>query len=430
MKKVKKFLLAATALATILPAVGCSKDETASKKSEDVTLRMSWWGNDDRHKKTLEAIEAFEEKNPGIKVKAEYSGWDGTVEKMTTQIAGGTEPDLMQMNYDWYTSFSPTGDGLYNLNDLKDIISLDDYDKKLLESGTIDGKLNGIPFGENTFVIALNKTTFDKFGAEIPSTWDGYIEAAKKFDEGYYPIARGGFNLVVTYLTQQTGKGFLSENGKVNYSKKQLQEGLEWYQNLVDNKVIPTRKTQMETIGNAHPSTVKEFISGKLAGVTDWTGGLASYDSVLATSGQALVIPSYPIIENAKNAGVIKKPSMLFSISKNSKHPKEAAKLLNFLLNDPEGIKLMGTSRGVPANAKAVKLLQEDGQLSGIAAEANKFAETTDGVTESPYFEMAAVIEVYDSILERFELGELDAKEAASQIYNQVNATVSDLAKK
>ena len=64
--------------------------ETAkpTESEEDVTLRFSWWGGDERHEATLAAIKEFEAEYPNIKVEAEYGGWSGWQEKITTQILG------------------------------------------------------------------------------------------------------------------------------------------------------------------------------------------------------------------------------------------------------------------------------------------------------------------------------------------------------
>ena len=426
MIKFKKWLMCAVAVIMVSSILAGCGNESKVGSSGEVTIRMSWWGNDDRHKATLAAIEAFEKQNPGIKVKAEYSGWDGIIEKMATQISGGTEADLMQINYDWYQTYSPDGTGFYDLNELKDI-DLSGYSEDTLQAANINGKLNGIPHGENGYVLAINKSKFDEFGVEVPKTWDEYIEAAEKFPDGYYPMSFKSFNEPMIYLTQKYGKAMLDEEGNMNYSKEQIKEGLEWYQNLVDKGVVPSKKQMIETVGTAHLSTVKEFIEGKYDGIYDWTGGLASYDSVLAENGEELYIPSYPTIEEGQSAGIIKKPTMLFSISKNTKHPEETAKLLNFLLNDPEGVKLMGTVRGLPVNEKAVGILEEDGQVEGVTKAANDYLKNTEGIIESPFYEMSLVVEAYESVFEQFGLGQLNADEAAKQLIERVEAAVESI---
>ncbi|MGL5700266.1 MAG: ABC transporter substrate-binding protein, partial [Kluyvera sp.] len=50
---------------------------TVTLATEDVELRMSWWGGNSRHQATLKALELFKQKYPNIKVKAEYTGWEG-----------------------------------------------------------------------------------------------------------------------------------------------------------------------------------------------------------------------------------------------------------------------------------------------------------------------------------------------------------------
>lgn len=419
------------AAGTVLAACGNNKDGSKSSGETDgnVELRMSWWGNDDRHKATLDAIEKFEAANPGITVKAEYSGWDGIVEKMATQIAGGTEADVMQINYDWYNTYSKDGNGFADLNDFKDIIDLSGYTEDTLSAANINGKLNGIPHGENAYVFGLNKTKFEEFGINTDDlkTWDDYIAAADKFPDGYYPLSFKSFNEPMIYLTQKYGKAFLDEEGKINYSEDQLVEGLEWYKSLMDKKVIPTAKEMVETVGTAHLSTVKEFIEGQYDGIADWTGGLASYAGALKEGNMELTIPTFPIIEEGQAAGVIKKPTMLFSISKNSKHPKEAAKLLNFLLNDPEGVKAMGVARGLPVNTNAVKILEEAGQVDEISKAAAEFTKNTEGVMESPYFEMSQVVEAYKAPFESFGMGQSDAKTAAKEIIENTKAAIEEI---
>lgn len=435
MKNLKKTfgLMGVTLFAgTLLVACGSGKaNNSDSGETQDgkVELRMSWWGNDDRHKDTLAAIKKFEEANPNITVKAEYSGWDGIVEKMATQIAGGTEADVMQMNYDWYTTYSKDGNGFANLNDYSDIIDLSGYTDETLSAGTIDGKLNGVPHGENSYVFGLNKTKYAEFGIDINDlkTWDDYYAAADQFPEGYYPLSFKSFNEPMIYLTQKYGKAFMDNEGNINYSEKQLTEGLEWYQSLMDKKVIPTAKEMTETVGTSHLSTVKEFIDGKYDGAPDWTGGLASYSAALKENGMELVIPTFPTIEEGQKAGVIKKPSMLFSISKNSKHPEEAAKFLNFLLNDPDGVKALGTSRGLPVNTKALEILEDAGQVDELSKSAAEFTKNTEGIIESPYYEMSQVVEAYKGPFEEFGMGQASAKEAAKAIIENTEAAVEEI---
>ena len=60
------------------PANGAGSNAAASDKpakapaQANVKLRMAWWGSQERHDKTLKAIELFESKYPHITIAAEY----------------------------------------------------------------------------------------------------------------------------------------------------------------------------------------------------------------------------------------------------------------------------------------------------------------------------------------------------------------------
>ena len=149
-------LMAAITLACGLAAPGAFAQEQ--------TLRFSWWGGGERHEATLKAIAAFEAKNPGVKIKAEYMGFQGYLERLTTQIAGGSEPDIMQINWAWLAMFSKTGDGFYDLNKSKSLLALNQFSDEELKMGTVRDKLNALPSSYTARIFLWNKASFDRAG--------------------------------------------------------------------------------------------------------------------------------------------------------------------------------------------------------------------------------------------------------------------------
>src|SRR5690606_3327660 len=116
---------------------------TALSSAQAADLRVSWWGGDARHEATQEALQICGEKY-GHTISPEFTGFDGHLERLTTQLAGGTEPDLMQVNWPWLPLFSSDGTGLADLNDYADIIDLSQWSDSLLATGTRNGHLNGL----------------------------------------------------------------------------------------------------------------------------------------------------------------------------------------------------------------------------------------------------------------------------------------------
>ena len=80
-------------------AEGESTEAPAADSGEKIELRVAWWGSQDRHDRTIAAIEQFEALYPNIDVVYEFAGWGDYWTLMTTQAAGGNLPDVMQQDY-------------------------------------------------------------------------------------------------------------------------------------------------------------------------------------------------------------------------------------------------------------------------------------------------------------------------------------------
>src|SRR5690606_3881545 len=54
------------------------------------------------------------------------------------------------------------------------------------------------------------------------------------------------------------------------------------------------------------------------------------------------------------------KPGQYWTMSSQSKHPAEAAALIDFLLNDPEAAAVLGSERGLPASSNTLDAIRAD----------------------------------------------------------------------
>src|SRR5690606_12574993 len=135
--------LAAGALAVGLAGCGTGGNAgDAELSDEPVTLRMYWWGGDNRHERTQQAIDLFEDKYPNITVEPEFADWTGYWEKLATSTAGKNMPDVIQMDQLYLASYADRG----TLVDLTDYdIGTDGMEESVLGMGGSDGGLYAIP---------------------------------------------------------------------------------------------------------------------------------------------------------------------------------------------------------------------------------------------------------------------------------------------
>ena len=405
------------------------KTPEASKASgETAKLSFSWWGNDDRHQATQNAIDAFNAAHAGaIEVTGEPSGFGNLEETFATRYAGGTAADVMTVNYPWVIQYSPNGEGFYDLDQVKDIFDFSQYDEGFLEFGKTGGKMQAVPYGQNTLGLYVNKSAFDRAGiTELPTTFEEYKKAAEIFtqqDPNAYMIVSPTFRFAaVYYLQQKTGKGEFAEDLSMNYT-------VDDYKDLADAHVFCSRKDYIENVGNEPVSIAQnaKYINGGYAGVLEWTGGIASNAKTLEDKGDELVVAPLPVIDGAVFEGTMAKPSLLFAISRDSKNPKEAAEFLQYILNDPEGTKLMGSTRGMVASRAAKASLEADGQITGAVKQAYDFTDAAKVINNSPIFENAIFTNSYESNYEKFEFGKSTAEEAAQAIFDATSEQVAKL---
>lgn len=409
--------------------------DTSSVLTDKAEIRFCWWGGDDRHTATLAAIDLFQEKYPNITVKAEYGGWDGHAEKITTQMTGGTAADVLQTNYDWLSRLSKDGTGFLDLEQYSDLIKFENFAEEDLAFGRRKGILNAIPVSTTGRSIYFNKSTFDQLGATLPTTWEELLASGEKFDEtqGYYPFdldTGSGFPawyLSVVYMQQKTGKDFITEDGQIGFTQAEIQEALEFYKALEDNTVIRTQEQRSNEAGTTPLYQTPSFLEGKVAGVLEWSSSIGKYESALAEKGQELALGELLVMDGATNVGWFKKPSLMYSITPNTKAPEAAALFLDFMLNDQEAAKVLGTTRGIPSSKAAAAALEGTDLLAGAAYEGTKQIDEANANIMSPYFENALMKEIYNKNIQYLSYGEGTAEELAADMLSELQDTLASV---
>lgn len=413
----KRLLAAVTALCMLLS--GCAAEPMVTQQTEQTRITFSWWGNDKRTEYTIEGIELFEKLHPEIKVDVSYSEWTGYEARNRIQMVSQTEADVMQINFSWLPEFSPDGEGYYDLESVSEEVDLSDFDAVTLDYGRRGGVLNGIPIAMNAETVYVNKTLYDQYGLDIPETWDDLRAAAAVMSkDGVYPMScsdKAAWLYIIAYTEQLTGKPILREDGTLNFSPNDLKIMLLFYKELVESKVIP----QIEYYDRLN------IQNGTYAGTVAWVSDAVNYCGAAMDEGYEIVTAPYThSAETASGVGWYAKPATLYAISKNTQHPKEAAMLLDFLLNDHDMAILQSVEKGVPISPSARNALDEEGLLSGLQYEACLCMENCENLSPiHAYLENAAVYGAFFDACNLVLYDKATPEEAASQLYLQIHSS-------
>lgn len=356
MKRLKKLFtsVAAICLSVLLVLTGCG-DRSADRDGDQVTIRFSWWTNPTRTKMTQEAVKLFEEKHPDIKVVMEYSSWDSYWQKLATQTAGGGAPDVMQMDGSQLMTYISKG----QLMDLSTVgVDSSDLSEETVQLGMVDGKLYGLATSINSQMFIYNPEIFEKAGVTFPEenySWEELAELCVKIREktGVYGMANEMEQTgLLSYFARTKGEELYSGN-KIGLSKETLTEWFQYWLDLQEKGGVPT--AEENAAYNHNDPSASPFIKEKTAINWLFLGTDPNYEESLGKPIGRALLPEW----GNENKPYPLHGAMFWSMSSKTKHPEAAAKLINFLENDPEVAKIFKTDRGIPANQKNMEIVSE-----------------------------------------------------------------------
>lgn len=126
-----------------------------------------------------EVATAFEAANPDIKINIEVVPWDTLLQRLTTDVAGGSAPDISIIGTRWLLDFASQG-----VAEPVDSYLTPEFKATFIDTfmgpGIIDGKIMGLPVAASARAMMVNMDLYDKAGATPPTTWDELYEASKK----------------------------------------------------------------------------------------------------------------------------------------------------------------------------------------------------------------------------------------------------------
>jgi multiple sugar transport system substrate-binding protein len=238
---------AAPAEATNAPAAA---QPTQPAATEPVEITYFTFSAAPDHLDSLDQmVAAFQQANPNITVKVETAPFDQYFTKLQTLIAGGTAPDVFELNYENFVSYAAKG-VLADLTPLAAAQSgfAERFYPRAYQAFSRDGKQYGLPQSFSNVVLFYNKDLFDAKGVAYPTadwTWREELAAAQQLTDPaagvwgeYSPVQFWEF-----YKTAaQSGCSVLGADGTtVTINQPGCVESLTWMVDKINTyKVAPT----------------------------------------------------------------------------------------------------------------------------------------------------------------------------------------------
>lgn len=239
-------------------------------------------------------------------------GFNGYLERLTTQVAGGSEPDVMQIG--WLAMFSKRGTGVTDLDPYQDLLSLDQFSADDVAMGRVAGKLNALTASYTARVLLWNQTSFGRAGLALPTTWDELFAAGPVFrsrlGDRHYPLDGELYDMMLlaqAYVHQKHGTPYVDPSSRDSGQPARVAMGAdaarEWvtvYQRLVDSHTATSLPLRASLGGAEKPTEQQQdWVTGQWAGNYTWDSVIGLRSSTLRP-GQQLALGAFPTLPGAE----------------------------------------------------------------------------------------------------------------------------------
>ncbi|RXZ82504.1 carbohydrate ABC transporter substrate-binding protein [Paenibacillaceae bacterium] len=438
MKRQKKWVKGMLfVIASVMLITGCSSGSgtegstDTGKKGDQVTLRFSWWGGQERHEATLAAIDAYKEIEPNVKIEAEYQGYDGYEQKVKTQLTSVTSADIMQLDVPWMKELTRSD----NFLDLRNQsgLSLDGFDDDFLNNFSVyNDKLVALPTGVNAYAMVINKTAAERLGipTDIQWDWDTIYEEGKKLhaadNSKHLLFADHGMLIMdlTNMLKQRTGSQWIKEDYTLGFTQEDAESALSWMDKSMKDGVYQPLGEADLFYGKTEQNL--KWINEDIPMISAMSSTLISLRNVLPEGSE--VTTALPVIDkDAKDTAVLVRPSQLFAVSSKSKHPEEAVKFLNWLMNDGEAAALLGDVRSVPASSHAQKAAVEAGKIDPTITRAVEMGLENAGMVDNALSTNSEVLAIVTDVIEKVAYGRLTPESGAEELVKSLESKLEEL---
>ena len=278
-KKMKRVLACAMAAAMTASLAGCAGSGSGSDSGTDsgegsgdkITLNFSF--DQGVGEATQQIVDQFNESQDKIHVETVLLPQDTNQvhDDFVNKLASGdTSVDVMGLDVVYVAEFASAG-WLYDLTDKIDTSTMLEGP---VEGATYDCKLVAAPWFTNSSVLFYRTDVLEELGAEVPTTWEGWMELADQ------AVGINGVEYGADFQASQSeamvtnwceyvwsnGGDILDEDGNPIVNSENNIEATNIMKTLVDNYAPEGVTTYAET------ESEQVFKEGKCLFIRDWSG--------------------------------------------------------------------------------------------------------------------------------------------------------------
>ena len=300
--------------------------------TDEITLRYACWGQAEAGEpEVLQALIAqFEEAHPNIHVEfvpIDQGTWDAGLTNLASQ---GQLPDVF-----WVFSVSAAVSNEWAL-DLTEFYEKDPDAQELyptmVSSSKVGGKNYSYPAVLFPHMVFMNKTLFDKYNVDLPSTdwtWDDYFDLAEELshpEEFYFGVSNPLYvDLFPAAINGNQGK--FGWDGEAYHFDDAWVEAVETRAEVINNKICEWMSAEDKEAVLGDPGAWPPG-KGRTAMHIDWPWTMAMFNTtVKEETGCEFVYYPLPMGEGKGELAIVDNGI----IAASTEHPREAWELAKWM---------------------------------------------------------------------------------------------------
>lgn len=343
---------------------------------------------------------------------------------MSTQAAGGNMPDIIQMDYAYIRQYAEK-ELLVSMNEYLEDKTIDttNIPQTIIDSGKIEEEVYGLSAGTQTKALLVNEGILKEAGCTLSEqpTWDEFLETAKTVYEktGKQIEIPSNDEQTMLFMARAVGQTMFNEAGDA-LGMPDDKVALRYF-TMLDETLKEGYHVSPEILAEASTNQQSLFAS------EDTWCQFQNSNAILDAMSQCdenmdYKIYMFPTEKDAVQQPIFLKPSMFWSITRDSKNPEIAADVINYLTNSEEANKeALKGERGVPISSVVSEAIAPvvDEVTASINEYVTKVSETATPI-DPPF--PAASAEVGKTIADLADMvryGEISPEDAAAEFYEK-----------
>jgi multiple sugar transport system substrate-binding protein len=410
-----------------LTACATVTDEPATEDGP-VELSVFWWGADRRAELTQQALDVYAARHPGVTFKVTWQGNSGYYDRLSSEAAGGNAPDLFQIDDNYLTEYAERNVVL-DLSPYVDSGELDlsGFPSSLVQYGQIGGRTVAVAAAANTPGMVYNKTLLAELGVDEPTIgmtyeelidWAADITALTDGEVAGTMDPSGDYKALWLWLRTQDME--LYRGRQLGFSVRDLTAWFElWAQARAANA---TPSADLVKAANSGDVTQQLVATGDAATSFMWSNQLAELQKHTTDDLGVVAYPGDP-------KGQWARASMYWAGFRGTRHPDVVVDVIDFLVNDPQAGRILGTERGLSSNLNVRQTVQStlaDEKMKASVAFEQEMAGLFGSAPVPPPRGHTKIRALLIGAAESVQAGQATPLQAAEQFVTQANATLAD----